>query len=450
MESVVGGAFVRTEASAVAEYAIDGAAPKTVVRPENAAQAAEVVRTAVEEKLGVIACGARSAMGIGMPPSDFDVALDMTRVTGIAGYDAGDLTISVNSGMPLAELARVLAEQKQFLPLEVPFFERATVGGAIAAGLDSPLRQFYGAPRDFLIGAEFVDGTGAQAKSGGRVVKNVTGYDFHKLLNGSLGTLAVMTRLNFRTYPLPAARRGFLASFADDLAALRFAKEIGASALTPMVLEMLSPECAGLLFAQYAPFASFSAAQSRKEWTVCVGFEGSGEVCDRYAKELARTARESAAENAVAMHDEHFAALLEILREAPVTMRDAKAQAVVMRFTALPSQLADLLRAVRSFAGSSWMTAPVLVRGESVVYMALLPRAGDETVLKQTQYFWKSVGSLRGKLEFRGALLFCPAQWKAALNAWAHVDFDSEMERRVKKAFDPNGVFARGRFVGGM
>lgn len=450
LESVVGSEFVRSTAGGITEYAIDGVAPKLVVRPQNAEQTAETVRTALEEKLGVIACGARSAVGVGMPPTNYDLALDMTRVTGIASYDAGDLTISVNAGMPLSELARVLAEKKQFLPLQVPFFERATVGGAIAAGLDSPLRHFYGAPRDFLIGAEFVDGTGAQAKSGGRVVKNVTGYDFHKLLHGSLGTLAVITRLNFRTYPLPVARRGFLASFADDLAALAFANEVGASALTPIVLEMLSPECAGLLFAQYAPFASFCAAQNRREWTVCLGFEGSGEVCERYAKELSRMAREAGAQNAVTMHDEQFAALLEILREAPVAMRDAAAEAVVMRFAALPSQLADLLRAVRSFAGSSWMTAPVLVRGGSVMYLALLPRAGDETALRQMEYFWKSVGSLRGKLEFRGSLVFAAAKWKAALNVWAHVEFDSEMERRVKKAFDPNGVFARGRFVGGL
>ena len=450
LESTVGGANVRTEPKELLRFAIDGLTPKFEVRPETAEKAAEVVRTAVQEKFGVVACAARTALSIGMPPTSYDLALDMTRVTGIANYDPGDLTISVNAGMPLAELARVLSEKKQFLPLEVPFFEKATVGGAIAAGLDSPLRQFYGVPRDFLIGAEFVDGTGAQTKSGGRVVKNVTGYDFHKLLNGSLGTLAVITRLNFRTYPIPTARRGFLASFADEVAALKFAKEIGASALTPIVLEMLSPESAGLLFAQYAPFASFCAAQARQEWTVCVGFEGSGEVCERYGKELARMSREADAQNAVAMHDDQFAALLEILREAPVTMRDAAAEAVVMRFTALPSQLADLLRALRSFAGSSWMTAPVVVRSGCVVYMALLPPAGDETVLKQLEYFWKSVGSLRRKLELRGAVVFCPAKWKAALNVWEHVEFDAEMERRVKKAFDPNGVFARGRFVGGI
>ena len=448
LESVVGCGFVRTDAHALAGYAIDGIAPKLVVQPDHAEQAAEIVRIAVEEKLGVIPCGARTATHLGMPPQSYDIALDLTRITGIAHYDPGDLTISVNAGMLLADLAQALAEKNQFLPLAVPFFEKATVAGAIAAGLDSPLRHGYGTPRDFMIGAEFVDGTGAQTKSGGRVVKNVTGYDFHKLLCGSLGTLAVITRLNFRTYPVPPARRGFLASFVDDARALEFSRGIGGSPLTPMVLEILSPECAGLLFHEQAPFASLRAAQS--EWTVCVGFEGTGEVCERYARELPRLAQEARADNTVVIHDTHFAPLLATLREAPVTMRDAAERAVVMRFTTLPSHLGDLLRALRTLAGSSWMTAPVLVRGGAIVYMALLPREGDESALKQMEYFWKSVGSLRGKLEFRASLLFCPSEWKAALNVWACVESDLETERRVRKAFDPNGVFARGRFVGGI
>lgn len=448
LENAVGEAFVRTQTSVLEEYAIDGVTPKILVRPASADETASVVRIAADEKLGVIPSGARSAMGVGMPPTAYDVALDMTRVTGIANYDPGDLTVSVNAGMPLRELARTLGEKNQFLPLAVPQFEKATVGGAIATGLDSPLRQFYGTPRDFLIGAEFVDGTGALAKSGGRVVKNVTGYDFHKLLSGSLGTLAVITRLNFRTYPVPPSRRGLLASFPDETRALGFGKAIAASALTPIVLEVVSPECAAILFRKEAPFASLRTA--KMEWTVCVGFEGTEEVCERYARELTRLAREAVAQNAVVVNDPQFAILLEIVREAPVTMRDAAPQAVVMRFTALPSDMADLLRALGSFAGSSWMTPAVLVRAGAVVYVALLPREGEESARRQMEYFWTSVASLRSKLELRGSLVFCPAEWKAALNVWAHVSSDPEMESRVKKAFDPSGVFARGRFVGGM
>src|SRR6266852_4032954 len=313
LEIAVGAECVQTAQDALAKYQVDGNVPAVAVQPENAEHAAEVVRIAVEERLSVIPCGARSALGIGNPPSRYDISLDMTRVSGIAHYDPGDLTISVNAGTRLAELAQILAGKNQFLPLAVPFFEKATVGGAIASGLDSPLRHFYGMPRDFLIGAEFIDGTAAQAKSGGRVVKNVTGYDFHKLLNGSLGTLGIITRLNFRTFPLPACLRGFIASFVDETGALAFVKELAASSLAPVLQEVMSPEFAKLFLQEKSPVASLRL--DTQAWTVCIGFDGSNEVCERYGGDLARLARTAAAQDAVIIHDSQFLAILEILRE---------------------------------------------------------------------------------------------------------------------------------------
>ena len=446
-ENVVGSEFVRTEPAALADYGVDGVSPAAAVLPANAGQAAEIVNIAVQEKFAVIPCGARSALGVGMPPSRYDVALDMTRVRRIAHYDPGDLTISADAGMGLAELARILAENNQFLPLAVPFFEKATLGGAIACGLDSPLRHYYGTARDFLIGAEFVDGTGALAKSGGRVVKNVTGYDFHKLLNGSLGSLAVITRLNFRTFPRQPSRRGFLASFANEIQALAFAKELAASPLTPTLVEAISPEFARLFLEAKSPVASLRL--DVEAWTVCVGFEGNGEICERYGRELGRLARVASAQNAISVHDVQFLSLLEILQEAPASMSRATSQAVVFRFATLPARLADLLRAVRSFATSTWMPSAALIRSGSIIYLALLPQAGDETATKQITYFWKSVGSLHGQLQFDAAVLFCPTEWKPELAAGALVPRSIELQRRVKKAFDPNGVFASGR-VGGI
>ncbi len=447
-ENIVGSAFVRTEADAVADYRVDGSLPAAAVLPENAEQAAEIVKIAVREKFALIPCGARTSLGVGMPPSRYDVALDMTRLQGVAHYDPGDLTISVDAGMRLVELARILAEKKQFLPLAVPFFEKATIAGVIASGLDSPLRHFYGTARDFLIGAEFVDGTGALAKSGGRVVKNVTGYDFHKLLNGSLGSLAVITRLNFRTFPVQSSRRGFLASFADEIHALTFVKELAASPLTPTLVEAIAPEFAKLFLEEKSPVASLRL--DVQAWTVCVGFEGSSEVCERYARDLGRLARMASTQDATSVHDSQFLSLLEILREAPVSMSRAASRSIVFRFATLPGRLADLLRALRSFANSSWIPSIVLIRSGSIIYFALLPRQGDEAATKQIAYFWKSVDSLQGQLEFNASVLFCPTEWKSEFDCKAQGTESADLQRRVKKAFDPNGTFASGRFPGGI
>ena len=182
LEKLVGSDRVRTSKAVLKEFAIAGRAPIAVLKPRSAEEVAEITRFAAAEKLAVVACGSRSKLDLGMPPQRYDLALDITGLCQIAHYDPGDLTVSVDAGIPLMELSKALAEKRQFLPLAVPCSATATVGGAIASGIDSMLRMQYGASRDFLIGAEFVDGTGKRCKSGGRVVKNVTGYDLHKLL----------------------------------------------------------------------------------------------------------------------------------------------------------------------------------------------------------------------------------------------------------------------------
>src|SRR5580692_25429 len=222
-------------------YAIDGFIPAAVARPSTTEEAAEIVRFAAKDKLAVVPVGACTKLSIGATPARYDIALDMSAISQISHYDPADLTVSVEGGMPLATLNATLREHNQFLPLLVPFYSQATVAGTIASGIDSPLRQAYGTARDFLLGAEFIDGSGALVKSGGRVVKNVTGYDLHKLLIGSLGSLAVITRLNFRTFPMPLAPRGFLASFASHEAALHARQEITESPLTPFTLDVFNP-----------------------------------------------------------------------------------------------------------------------------------------------------------------------------------------------------------------
>ena len=215
LNEIVGAANVASDFAQLAAYEIDRKLPAAAVRPATSEEAAEIVKFAAAENLSLVATGARTKLGIGYTPTRYDLALDMTRLNKVIAYDPGDLTLSVEAGVPLAKIAQLLAEHHQFLPLAVPFSARTTIGGTIASGVDSPLRQFYGTARDFLLGMEFVTGEGVAAKSGGRVVKNVTGYDIHKLMIGALGTLGVITRVNFKTFPMPLGSRGFVARFSD-------------------------------------------------------------------------------------------------------------------------------------------------------------------------------------------------------------------------------------------
>ena len=231
-----------------------GCARRLVVRPVGSgAGRRKSSASQPAEKLSVIPCGGRTKLGIGSPPARYDIALDLSRMNRVLAYDPRDLTLGVEPGVRIEDLLQVLGEQNQFLPLAVPFADRATIGGIVATNSSSPLRHSYGAVRDFCLGMEFVTGEGVLAKSGGRVVKNVTGYDLHKLLIGSLGTLAVITRVNFRTFPLPQAQGTFVASFSDSEAAFRFCRTIANSVLTPQIVEVADPAAAHLLFSADAP-----------------------------------------------------------------------------------------------------------------------------------------------------------------------------------------------------
>ena len=190
-------------------------------------------------------------------------------------------------GVKLADLARTLAEHGQMLPLGTPWTAHATIGGTIASGIDAPERQLYGTPRDYLLGAEFVTGDGVLAKSGGRVVKNVTGYDMHKLLIGSLGTLGIVTKLNFKTFPLPQNVRGFVAGFTTLEGALEMRHRIARSPLSPITLTSSDP----------APqnFSAIRIFWARSIGPLPLACAGSDRVLARYESDLRQIAEQCGA-----------------------------------------------------------------------------------------------------------------------------------------------------------
>src|SRR5580693_989934 len=297
LEEIVGGLYAVTDPAQLAARAVCGVRPSVIVRPADPAQIAEILSLAAAEKLAVIPSASGTKLSIGSPPARYDIALDLSRMNRMLAYDPQDLTLGVEPGVRIEDLLRTLAEKKQFLPLAVPFLDRATIGGIVAANSSSPLRHAYGAVRDFCLGMEFVTGEGAQAKSGGRVVKNVTGYDLHKLLIGSLGTLAVITRLNFRTFPMPQAQRMFVAAFADPSSPFAFCRTIAKSQLQPRVVDVLDGGATGL-------FAGRGAGFLRRDcWLVVVEAAGQEAVLERHGRDLEAISREAHAVESIALDD---------------------------------------------------------------------------------------------------------------------------------------------------
>jgi glycolate oxidase FAD binding subunit len=172
--------------------------------PASTEEAAAVMRVAAEHELAVVARGGGSRLDWGIPASRCDLVVDMSRMSSVAEHAAGDLVARVQAGARMGDVAAVLAGAGQEIALDVP--DDASVGGIVASGLAGPRRLRYGTPRDLLIGITIVRADGTVAKSGGKVVKNVAGYDLGKLFAGSAGTLGLITEATFRLHPLPAAR----------------------------------------------------------------------------------------------------------------------------------------------------------------------------------------------------------------------------------------------------
>ncbi|HEY6790739.1 MAG TPA: FAD-binding oxidoreductase [Trebonia sp.] len=191
--------------------AVGGTVPAFVAAPSSTAQAAALMRVAAEHDLAVVPRGSGSRLHWGVPPSRCDLIIDTLLMGQVIEHAAGDLVARVQAGARVGEVAAVLAAAGQEIALDVP--PTATIGGVVADALAGSRRLRYGSPRDLLIGITIVRADGIVARSGGKVVKNVAGYDLGKLFAGSAGTLGLITEVTFRLHPLPAARAWVTADF---------------------------------------------------------------------------------------------------------------------------------------------------------------------------------------------------------------------------------------------
>jgi glycolate oxidase FAD binding subunit len=223
--------------------AVGGIAPAFVVAPGSTDEAAAVLRAAAEHELAVVVRGAGGRLGWGVPPSRCDLMIDMSRMSSVVEHSSGDLVARVQAGARMGDVAAALRRDGQELALDVP--GRATVGGVVASGLAGPRRLRYGTPRDLLIGITIVRADGTVARSGGKVVKNVAGYDLGKLLAGSAGTLALITEATFRLHPLPAARAYVTAQYVSARVASDAAAAAANSPLVASAVELSRPEPGG-------------------------------------------------------------------------------------------------------------------------------------------------------------------------------------------------------------
>ena len=224
---------------------VDGVAPALVARPSSTDQVADVLRAAAAHGLTVVPRGRGTKMTWTLPPTSVDLVVDVSRMDQVLDHAAGDLIVDTQAGARLGDLQEVVGRQGQRLALDetVP---GASIGGVLATNSSGPSRHVTGTARDLLIGITVVRADGVVAKAGGRVVKNVAGYDLGKLMIGSFGTLGVITEAVFRLHPLPAVRRWVSVPVADPAAAHDVVQSVVHSQAVPTAVELdWSPDGSG-------------------------------------------------------------------------------------------------------------------------------------------------------------------------------------------------------------
>ena len=382
LQSITGAEDVRPGSD---EFAVDGIAPQAIVRPATVEAAAAVIRHANASGLTVIPIGGRQRRGPGNVPARYDIALDVTALSGIVEYEPDDLTITCGAGMTLGELRKTTAAAGQMVAFDPEIADETTVGGALAADLWGPSRVSLGAPRDFTIGLRVITGDGLITRAGGRVVKNVAGYDLCKLYVGSLGTLAVITEATFKVQPLPKAIRQVAFTAGSAAEACGIASE--------SLMRGLS-------------LRSVVVTRADERWRLDIALAGSEAAVERSARELTSLAGEGGrgTRNRAERSDE---------------------RPIGVRIAALPSELPSLLEGLP--ADARFLAYPTL----GIVRM----RLRDE-------------GELPPLVAIGAIVEDAPPEVKRGIDVFGPEPPSLPLMRSIKAQLDPNGVLSPGRFVG--
>lgn len=383
---------------------VDGVRARFVARPTSTAEVSEVMKEAAAQGLSVVPRGAGTKLGWGPPPTSADVLLDLSRMQSVLDHQAGDLIVEAQAGTPLATVREVVGQQGQRLVVDetVP---GATVGGSLAAHTSGPERLLVGTVRDLLIGVTVVRADGVVAKAGGRVVKNVAGYDLGKLMVGSFGTLGVITEALFRLHPVPELQRWVSVPVADAGRAHELAHAVVHGQAVAAAVEVDLD------------------ATGRGRLSVLLNGREDG-VTQRAATVAGQLGGD--AEPAETAPDGWAA-------------YPWSAGEVGLKLTCVLSGLRDLLTAAAEVGA--------IVRGSAgagVLYAAL-PASDEATVAAALDRLRRTCAGHGGS----AVVVEAPPGLETSLDLWGPVPA-LDLMRRVKDQFDPDHRLAPGRFVGGI
>jgi glycolate oxidase FAD binding subunit len=425
---------ILTSAADLAHFAVDGVTPYVAALPATIEEVAAIMKLASARQVAVLPLGNSTDVALGQPPTQYDLALCTTRLNALLEHEAADLTCSMQAGITLANLQQRLGAKGQFLALDPPNAEQSTIGGILAANLSGPQRLRYGSARDLVIGLRVVLGDGTIARSGGKVVKNVAGYDLNKLYIGSLGTLGIIVEANFKLIPKPEQEQTLLVSFKSPSAALEMVTNLLSSVVMPVALELIDPA------AQKAFQQHIQQTLPGASWLLAIAFAG---VTKAVARQIADTRQAAKA------HQGTPFGLLEADAHTNFweVLRQQQTGPVICKVSLLINEVAHFLESAHTISQEHLLEASAIAHaGSGIIYLQLGP--ADETVALA-----RAISQLRLLAERnKGSLIVtcAPPALKGPINIWGTPRPDMHLMQLLKQKFDPTGALVRGRFVGGL
>ena len=433
IKGIVGESSILPEEQ-VAAYTFDGYVPKAVVLPASVQEMQDVLQFAVKQGVSVIPAGAGTKLGIGNLPEKVDVVLATTSLNSVVEYEPADLTVTVEAGIRLGDLQTELAKHRQYLALNPPYADRCTIGGIVATNASGSFRLRHGTARNQVLGLRVARADGTVVKSGGKVVKNVAGYDLNKLYIGAFGTLGIITEVTLKLSPIPVRQAILTAGFQNVQEAADTGLSIVGSQTLPMFVN---------LFVNSDPTRGGTEAPTDENKTLLVvGFGGDPETVAWQLTQCQGIMEQNGAIGVTIAEGESLQHLHGAVQEFS---EDNKNTEIIV--AKLNLKRTDVAEFAAQIVEANWAcdVQMMALLGSGVLYVTL-PVTSDtdyQSLANALTQLRQTAMSRQGNLIIEVA----PPELKRHIDVWGSVEGTLSLMKQIKAKFDPAGLLNPGRFV---
>ncbi|MCH8087813.1 MAG: FAD-binding oxidoreductase [Chloroflexi bacterium] len=427
-------------ARGLAAYAVDGQTPKAVVFPNTVEEVSHLLSAADGDGKAVVPWGGGTGMDLGNLAARVDLVIGTSRLNRVVEHEPADLTVIVEGGTTLGALQEELGRSGQFLPLDPPMSEDATIGGILATNASGPRRAQFGTARDRLIGIKVVHPNGDITKGGGKVVKNVSGYDMNKLYTGSLGTLGIIVEAAFKVAPRFKEERTLIVLCQSLDVAARLALDIPKTGVQPVALQLLDADALASVASEVVEIDGY------RGYALVLELGGTSPSVSSQEREVRLLCDELSVEVSLLQEGEGPGKLWAGIRD--MGRGGGRRATMIVKTTSLPTQVAGMIEGIHSLDGEYDMGCGVssnITSGVTYSYWWKEDEAGEGL-----KGIVEGLRKLAADLQGHCVVEVCPTQLKSVIDVWGSSGPQALLMRRIKEQFDPRGTLNPGRFVDGI